>query len=163
MYGCESWTIKKAEHRKIDAFQSWCWKRLLRVPWTARRSNPVNPKRNQPWIFIRRTDAEAPILWSPNAKSQLIRKDPDAGNDQRQEEKGQQRMRWLDGITDSVNMSLSKLQESVMDREAWHSAVGKSQTRVNWTELNSCIAGRLFTSWATREIGGHHKLEGKIW
>ena len=82
MYECESWTIKKAEHRKIDAFQSWCWKRLLRVPWTARRSNPVNPKRNQPWIFIRRTDAETPILWPPDGKSWLT------GKDWGQEEKG---------------------------------------------------------------------------
>ena len=79
---------KKAEIQRIDAFELWCWKRLLRVPWTARRSNPVNPKRNQPWIFIRRTDAETPILWPPDAKSQLIGKDPDDEKDWRQEEKG---------------------------------------------------------------------------
>ena len=95
MYGCESWTIKKAEHRRIDAFELWCWRRLLRVPRTARRSNQSilkenNPKGNQSWIFIRRTDAEAeaPILWPPNVKSQLIKKDPDAGKDWGQEEKG---------------------------------------------------------------------------
>ena len=82
MYECESWTIKKAEHRKIDAFQSWCWKRLLRVPWTARRSNPVHPKGNQSWIFTGSTDAEvdAPILWPPD-ENWLIGKDPDAGKD----------------------------------------------------------------------------------
>ena len=98
MSGCESWTIKKAERRRIDAFELWCWKWLLWVPWTARRSNCkseiklVNPKGNQPWIVIRRTDADAkaetPIVWPPDAKSWLIRKDPDAGKDWRQEEKG---------------------------------------------------------------------------
>ena len=90
MYGCESWTIKKAECQRIDAFELWCWRILLRVPWTARRLKPVNPKGNQSRIFIERTDAEveAPILWSSDAKSRLIGKDPDAGKDWRQEEKG---------------------------------------------------------------------------
>ena len=84
MYGCESWTIKKAECRRIDAFELWCWKRLLRVPWTARRSNlAIHPKGNQSRIFIRRTDAkvETPILWPPDGKNRLIGKDPDAGKD----------------------------------------------------------------------------------
>ena len=83
MYRCESWTIKKAEHQWIDAFELWCWRRLLRVPWTARRSNQSNPKGHQSWIFIGRTDAEAeaPIVWPPNEKCQLIGKDPDAGKD----------------------------------------------------------------------------------
>ena len=86
MYGCESWTIKKAERQRIDAFELWCWRRLLRVPWTANEIKPVNPKGNQPWIFIGRTDAEAeaPILWPPDGKSWLIGKDPDAGRDSRQ-------------------------------------------------------------------------------
>ena len=90
MYECESWTIKKAEPRKIDAFELWCWRRLLRVPWTARTIKPVHPKGNQCWIFIGRTDAkaEAPVLWPPDTKDWLIRKDPDAGKDWRQEEKG---------------------------------------------------------------------------
>ena len=90
MYGCESWTIKKAEHWRIDAFELWCWRRLLRVPWTARRSNQSNPKENQSWTFIGRTDAEVetPILWPPDAKNWLIGKEPDAGKDWRQEEKG---------------------------------------------------------------------------
>ena len=90
MYGCESWTIKKDECQTIDAFELWCWRRLLKVPWTARRSNQVHPKGNQPWIFIGRTDAKAetPILWPLDAKSWLIRKDADAGKDWRQEEKG---------------------------------------------------------------------------
>ena len=84
MYGCESWTIKNTEYWRIDAFQLWCWRRLLRVPWTA-RIKPVHPKGNQSWIFIGRTDAEteAPILWPPNANSRLIRKDSDAGKDWR--------------------------------------------------------------------------------
>ena len=97
MYGCESWTIEKAEHWRIDAFELWCWRRLLRVPWTARRFNqsilkeiqPVHPKGDQSWVFIGRTDVEAetPILWPPDVKIWLIWKDPDAGKDWRQEEK----------------------------------------------------------------------------
>ena len=87
--GCESWTVKKAERRRTDASELWCWRRFLRVPWTA-RIQPVHPKGYQSWIFIGRTDAEAetPILWPPDAKNWLIWKDPDTGNDWRQEEKG---------------------------------------------------------------------------
>ena len=88
MYGCESWTLKKTEHWRIDAFELWCWRRLLRVPWTARRSNQSILKGNQSWIFIGRTEAETPILWSPDTKNRLIGKDRDAGKDWRQEEKG---------------------------------------------------------------------------
>ena len=89
MYGCESWTVKKAECRRIDAFEQWCWKRLLRVPWTARRSKPVHSK-DQPWVFFGRNDAKAetPVLWPPHEKSWLIGKDSDAGRDWGQEEKG---------------------------------------------------------------------------
>ena len=91
MYGYESWTIKKAEHQKIDSFELWCWRRLLRVPWTA-----VHPKGNQSWVFIGRTNAEAevPILWPPEGMSQLIGKDPDAGKDWGQEEKGDEIVGW---------------------------------------------------------------------
>ena len=90
MYGWESWTVKKAEHRRIAAFELWCWRRLLRVPWTAREIQPVHPKGDQFWVFIGRTDAKAetPILWPPDVKNWLTGKDCDAGKDWRQKEKG---------------------------------------------------------------------------
>ena len=142
MYGCESWTVKKAECRRTDAFELWCWRRLLRVRWTARRSNQSILKGDQSWVFIGRTDAEAetPILWPPHVKSWLTGKDPDAGRDWGKRRRGRQRMRWLDGITDLMHMSLGELQELVVDREAWHAVihgVSKSRTRLSeWTELN---------------------------
>ena len=99
IYGCESWTIKKAEHRRIDAFELCCWRSLLRVPLDCKEIQPVHPKGNQSWMFIGRTNAEAetPILWPPDAKSWLIWKDPDAGKDWRREEKGMtedEMVRW---------------------------------------------------------------------
>ena len=114
---------------------------------------PINPKGNQSWIFIGRTDAEveAPLLWPPDGKNWLIGKDPDAGQGWRQEEKGLQRLRWLNGIINSMGMSLSTLQELVMDRETWRTAVhwvAKSQTQLsNWTELKTQSAESLPCTW----------------
>ena len=156
MYGCESWTIKKAQRRRIDAFELWCWRRLFRVPWTARRSNQSILKEISPEYSLERLMLKLKLQYFGNLmrRTDSFEKTLMLGKIEGERGRGRRRMRWLDGITDSMDMSLSKLWEIVKDREAWYAAVhGVTHSRTqlsNSTELrreDGCEVGKARMHW----------------
>ena len=163
MYGCESWTVKKAEGLRIDAFELWCWRRLLRVPWTARRSNQsilkeISPGSLEGLMLKLKLQYFGHLMWRVDSLEKTLMLGGIGGRRRR----GRQRMRRLDGITDSTNMNWGELRELVMDREAWCAAilgVPKSRTRLNdWTELRLHKNGPWVWNTSLQKNKEHHFL-----
>ena len=150
MYGCKSWTVKKTEHQRIDAFELWCWRILLRVPWTARRSNQSILKEITPGCSLEGLMLKLKLQYFGHLmlRADSLEKTLMLGKTEGRRRRGWQRVRWLDGITDSINMGLGELWELVMDRKAWHTSVHgvtKNRTRLSdWTELNEELRYNLY-------------------